>query len=224
MLKRQSYPEFDRLRAELERKQQPHWDVISNVHARRQDLLNNSFVYRLFQAICRFCFLLVILAALLAYSQSIAAAIAAAIAMALLTGYCSFSTNRFEEFILSHAGTTWADLLAKQQQAHDAIDQTAKQYESEYERLCISCHSYPPDWIKRRAFVLRRDGYQCTKCHYPVGFKRRSRELHVHHKRSLRKGGDNSLDNLTTLCHICHRSNDPDHAGVRKLKSHSRRR
>ncbi len=51
----------------------------------------------------------------------------------------------------------------------------------------------------------------------------RSWTLHVHHVVSLAKGGDNSSENLVTLCHICHRNVGTDHSLVRKVNRRRRR-
>ncbi|MEW5994626.1 MAG: HNH endonuclease [Candidatus Zixiibacteriota bacterium] len=67
---------------------------------------------------------------------------------------------------------------------------------------------YPPDWEERRGLVKLRDGWRCAECGWPAGVKRKARNLHVHHIVPLSDGGDNSLHNLTTLCHICHRSQE----------------
>lgn len=85
-----------------------------------------------------------------------------------------------------------------------------------WNRYCVACNGYPPDWDERRGIVKQRDGYKCTECGYPDGFSRRSRNLHAHHIIPLSKGGDNSLDNLVTLCHICHR--DEPGSGHKSLK------
>jgi 5-methylcytosine-specific restriction endonuclease McrA len=65
------------------------------------------------------------------------------------------------------------------------------------------------------------------KCNYPEGFKRRSRELHVHHIVPRSEGGTDALSNLVTLCHVCHRKNGENHCRVKKLnkaKPRKRRR
>lgn len=44
----------------------------------------------------------------------------------------------------------------------------------------------------------KRDGYKCTKCRSPEN-------LIVHHLIEVSKGGENSIENLTTLCRDCHK-------------------
>ena len=46
--------------------------------------------------------------------------------------------------------------------------------------------------------ALERDAWRCQFCGS-------SNDLHVHHQRSRSKGGDDSLENLITLCANCHR-------------------
>ncbi len=94
-------------------------------------------------------------------------------------------------------------------------DNKNRNLENEYDQICIKLNDYPPDWDLRRKKVLERDNYTCTECGWPKGFKRKSRELHIHHIISLSKGGDNSLDNLITLCHVCHKKVDNSHRLVR---------
>lgn len=56
---------------------------------------------------------------------------------------------------------------------------------------------YGDDWkeIKNRRKHL--DGGACTRCGV-------TKNLHVHHKIPLSKGGSNKLINLVTLCNRCH--------------------
>ena len=53
----------------------------------------------------------------------------------------------------------------------------------------------------KREDALKRDGYKCVRCGA-------TRNIHVHHKdgkgRGYRGKINNSLDNLETLCNICH--------------------
>ncbi len=62
-----------------------------------------------------------------------------------------------------------------------------------------------PDSI--RAEVLERDNFKCTSC----GWDRKMRRpedprqfLELHHLVAHAKGGENSAENLTTLCNVCH--------------------
>ena len=62
-----------------------------------------------------------------------------------------------------------------------------------------------PDDI--RVAVLTRDNFSCVEC----GWKRAmlSREdprnmLELHHKKHHKDGGENTAENLETLCNVCH--------------------
>lgn len=60
--------------------------------------------------------------------------------------------------------------------------------------------------------VRSRDGYRCTRCGMANAehFKRYCRRLEVHHIVPYRLSGDNSLDNLTSLCLHCHRTREAE--------------
>jgi 5-methylcytosine-specific restriction endonuclease McrA len=60
-------------------------------------------------------------------------------------------------------------------------------------RLKLSIEEY--DLLRHR--VLERDGWRCQQCGS-------SKDLHVHHLAKRSKLGDDALDNLITLCVICH--------------------
>lgn len=78
---------------------------------------------------------------------------------------------------------------------------------------------YPPDWTERKMFVQKRDKYTCQVCGMSVILDTQAAidtrnhaslaRLQVHHKRPLSKGGDNSLDNLVSLCFDCHEDQHP---------------
>lgn len=57
-----------------------------------------------------------------------------------------------------------------------------------------------------RRSVMRRDDYRCCTC----GWTRKDwtqddpRYFEVHHKRHHARGGSNEVDNLETLCNVCH--------------------
>ena len=50
-----------------------------------------------------------------------------------------------------------------------------------------------------RQKVYERDNYRCRFCNYSMG-------LHPHHIKYKSAGGSDTLDNLVTLCWICHRA------------------
>lgn len=61
-----------------------------------------------------------------------------------------------------------------------------------------------PDPVKRK--VLRRDDYRCTKCNWSHEEWNRSdpRHLELHHVKPHAEGGDNTEENLITVCTVCH--------------------
>ena len=58
------------------------------------------------------------------------------------------------------------------------------------------------EWMMARGKAMRRDHFRCKRC----GRGRRDGiPLEVHHRHTLRTGGDAyELDNLVTLCQRCH--------------------
>lgn len=63
--------------------------------------------------------------------------------------------------------------------------------------------AYPPDWVKRRRKVIKRDGGICNECGYEAE-PADGVSLHVHHVKPISEGGGHSLENLITLCEDCH--------------------
>ncbi len=61
-----------------------------------------------------------------------------------------------------------------------------------------------PDDVRRE--VLRRDGYKCQKCDWSHDEWNPSdpRHLELHHIKHHSKGGENTKENLKTLCTVCH--------------------
>jgi hypothetical protein len=57
-----------------------------------------------------------------------------------------------------------------------------------------------------RREVLRRDHYSCTRCGWNHDLWNRSdpRHLEAHHIKQHLHGGDQTVENLTTLCTVCH--------------------
>jgi len=60
------------------------------------------------------------------------------------------------------------------------------------------------DFVRGR--VLRRDNYQCTACGWNKDLWDRSdpRHLELHHNSPHASGGENTEENLVTLCTLCH--------------------
>lgn len=95
--------------------------------------------------------------------------------------------------------------------------------------------TYPHDWSERKVYVQKRDNYACQYCGRTVYDKRQldkarkykqhpgGVELHVHHIKPLSKGGDNSLNNLISLCETCHENQHP-HMLSKKLSFYKKKR
>ncbi len=61
-----------------------------------------------------------------------------------------------------------------------------------------------PDPVKRK--VLQRDDYKCRECGWTHDDWNRSdpRHLELHHKKPHAEGGENTEENLITVCTVCH--------------------
>lgn len=83
-------------------------------------------------------------------------------------------------------------------------------------------NTYPPDWYERKLHCQKRDNFKCQQCNYTIYFDAHSLErakdlyqssannnLHVHHKIPLSRGGNNTLENLISLCEDCHEDQHP---------------
>lgn len=65
-----------------------------------------------------------------------------------------------------------------------------------YEKYILSTQ-----WREIRRLVLRRDGYRCVKC------GGNNNTLHIHHKTYQHLGDETDhLDDLETLCVVCHKN------------------
>lgn len=58
-------------------------------------------------------------------------------------------------------------------------------------------NKYKTEFNHIRPLILKRDNFKCVKCCGNEG-------LSVHHIVQRSKGGTNDIDNLITLCSICH--------------------
>ena len=61
----------------------------------------------------------------------------------------------------------------------------------------MSRHHQTKEWAAARAMALDRDSYRCRECG-------RAGRLEVHHKHSLKDGGNHELSNLISLCKFDH--------------------
>ncbi len=73
---------------------------------------------------------------------------------------------------------------------------------NQYKQILFEIHSfwpsYPPDWEDRKKIIQDRTNKCCEVC----GIDRR--ELHLHHKIPMHKGGNHTLSNLEYVCVNCH--------------------
>ena len=62
------------------------------------------------------------------------------------------------------------------------------------------------EWEVKRYEILARDNYTCQDCGWTHEQWNRSdpRHLEAHHIKPHAAGGENTTDNLITLCNICH--------------------
>lgn len=56
------------------------------------------------------------------------------------------------------------------------------------------------EWLALRQLILERDNFKCQSC----GRTHHEMRLDIHHKIPFRISGDNSPENLITLCRSCH--------------------
>jgi 5-methylcytosine-specific restriction endonuclease McrA len=62
----------------------------------------------------------------------------------------------------------------------------------------------PYKWLKRKKECFERDDYKCQDCNSPF-------VLDAHHIIRRSRGGSDDLDNLVTLCRICHSRRHTEH-------------
>ena len=57
----------------------------------------------------------------------------------------------------------------------------------------------PPDWVKRKNALIKRDHKKCLRCSKTVTLS----NIKIHMIRSLKDGGKYYLENLLSVCHDC---------------------
>ena len=77
-------------------------------------------------------------------------------------------------------------------------------------------------WKKKRAKILRRDGYMCRRCRR---FGRRVEATEVHHIKHVDEFPELAWDddNLVSLCHACHNAMHPEKSAA-MFRGRDRRR
>src|SRR3990167_5801721 len=63
------------------------------------------------------------------------------------------------------------------------------------------------NWPRIREIILKKDNYTCQKCSF---HEEKGKELEIHHIIPKIYGGKDQLENIITLCSICHHF-APDH-------------
>lgn len=215
---KKNYKEFELLKKDFVEKEKSILLQLDRLNKQKQEILNSYFLYRVINFVKITDFYLAIFTGLIVYFilNLLGAIISFIIIYYLLRLFVS-SRPKIEKMALNSSGSTWLHLDFHFKMANNKLIIINGEYKINYDKLCVNFISYPPDWNERRKIVLERDGYCCQQCFYPIGFKRRARQLQVHHIKALSEGGNNSIDNLVTLCHICHRGVDEKHSSVIKL-------
>jgi predicted restriction endonuclease len=98
------------------------------------------------------------------------------------------------EQTLQRVGLRSPSLCAQLSPMGYAQEKPMDQLRQKRPRLKLSVEDY--NLLRHR--VLERDGWRCQNCGS-------SKDLHVHHLKKRSKLGDDALDNLITLCLICHK-------------------
>lgn len=212
MWQRDPDPEYWRIKNTLRKAMSDQGAAIKQERRRMSEIVDRSLIVRSFKAARAIAAVLLCIGGLSLTSYfGFWGLVSSAMAVALFVSASSEWMRRVRQKATQRLSTE----LTPYETAVAKAESLIRAAETRYERECELYDSYPPDWDTRRQAVLARDGFSCTSCAWPSGVQRKRRELHVHHVIPLARGGDNSLGNLTTLCHICHRRVDGDHRGVR---------
>jgi hypothetical protein len=83
-----------------------------------------------------------------------------------------------------------------------------------FRKECETCPGYPPDWEMRRLETFQFKGKVCDYCGYSPEENGPRRNIHLHHKVSLRDGGTHEFSNLQPLCDECHKVVDSVHSST----------
>lgn len=80
-----------------------------------------------------------------------------------------------------------------------------------------------PEWEEIKQLVFQRDDYTCQRCFHQSGphAGKEGRILHPHHVNPQSEGGEDTLENLVTLCKPCHGVQHPDNEGFVDHRPHA---
>ncbi|MCG8643858.1 MAG: HNH endonuclease [Desulfobacterales bacterium] len=225
-------PIFENVKKKYRALEEPHKKIINDLDNERKDIWENSIEYLILSkfdilptiGIKDYFTFVTIALFLVAFDLNLIGLILFGVITiyVLLLIVVHFLKTPLKNQVLRRNEPQLLPYIQKADRSKNSLEKINQDYTAAWEGACETYESYPPDWNDRREQVLFRDGYKCTKCGYPDGFKRKSRDLHVHHIVPLYKGGSNSLKNLTTLCHICHRNIDKKHSRIRKISKKKR--
>ena len=98
---------------------------------------------------------------------------------------------------------TWRKALLA---AHASVAQDSLPEEAVALPTSPTHQSRKPLSLRKRFFVMKRDGFACVRC----GASGPGVRLEVHHRMPFAQGGSDALDNLETLCFGCNRGQRDD--------------
>lgn len=195
------------------RRKAPHKVVLHNLEVERLSLWQNSEKHRqVLSAKENLPFIVKVAATALVASIFVPffivfAILSAAIAIMLhrqVTNERKYR-DKFIQGLKGNESSRLAQLIKEAERSSAEIKKIREQEAAAYQRHLIGNRTSGYDWAPVRDEVLARDENKCVMCSFPDGFERRSRTLHVHHITPLKEGGTNKVENLATLCNICHR-------------------
>lgn len=111
------------------------------------------------------------------------------------------STGVIESILNFFSGNNSESLRAELKTTDRLLEDVFHHY-MKINKLILSIYdlwtTYPPDWNERVTEIKEKYFGCCSQCGS-------CRNLHVHHRISLARGGSNRLDNLVLLCEMCHK-------------------
>jgi len=116
---------------------------------------------------------------------------------------------KFNRYTVVSVGGDTATCLVKGKLRTYSLEYLEEAYSKSLEKKRIK-NEKEKRWKELSYAVKKRDGFKCTRCGATKG---EALQLHSHHIIPKSAGGEDTLDNLTTLCIECHIK---AHAGTEK--------